>query len=731
MVKSSKGKEAKDKRRCRDYRLRTLGTVRRAVEAWCLIFGHPLSLVDPFLRDLESYDCGVGECSKLASQVKKFLADTVTGVSPEESLSFLSIKKILPDACACQEEGLLGRLVSSMVKDDIVLPTGYLSFVRKVAEGLFPVGWDSTYRSHCYSVSPPLKACLEAPCSVGGAFSDVPFSQSEFLDAVLLGKLGSDRSRAILGVVQSAGKPRALASFSSDSLVLKPLHKALYDRLSTRRWLLRGELEPSALDKAGFNRRLGGVLTSGDYKSATDNLPQCVARAILEVALRNSQNVPESISEYALRSLRPYVNCDTASSQPRSGRNLALDRLSGSVGRMEDYDWFEMRSSQQMGSLLSFPLLCAQNYVAFRYACFRLRRKSRDIPVLINGDDILFQSCPEFSEGWMGVVRELGLEVEQSKTSVEEEWGSLNSSLLRWSEERLRKVDTLRFGYLRRVDLPHGLSDSFFKFVFRSGLSSEGRWWAARQFFSWHRPLLEKTGLSLGELGFQGRLAFRAARLEGVCWKRTKLRVVFGDALAERLPPPPDLHNIVLSDDVVEVPSLSEEEELVFRLEVVSRKWGLVGKFKRESRLLGFWLSLSKVQPQRPGDSFYFGGLSGDLFLQPIVPGYHFLSYESSSLDPVGLGCTSDWWSRYYRLYREYPRPVREGVLFYDYLDRLPTYAEVGVEFDEDSKLKCDSRVPLPPGPKVWSACGCWGEHSLKCRHFDPFEYVPWGVDAQ
>jgi len=50
-----------------------------------------------------------------------------------------------------------------------------------------------------------------------------------------------------------------------------------------------------------------------------------------------------------------------------------------------------------MGSVLSFPLLCAANFICFVKAVYRKcdargqpRPNLRDIPAIINGDDILF-----------------------------------------------------------------------------------------------------------------------------------------------------------------------------------------------------------------------------------------------------------------------------------------------------------------------------------------------------
>jgi len=600
-------------------------------------------------------------------------------------MAFQSIKKLLPPSCSCLNKGLVGSLVESMQRDSICLPEGYLAFATKFAHELFPVGWDSTYVDHCYSTTPPLSACAEQPRSNGGSFSDVPMSQSDFLDAVLQGKLGSDRAEAVVGVVQSAGKPRPLASFSSDSLVLKPLHKALYDRLSKRRWLLRGDLTDEALARAGFAEcGRPEFYVSGDYRSATDNLPIQVAEAVLRVAVQNASRVPSAIGDYALKMLRPFVW-------------LSRAEYSLNPGKPE----FRMMASQQMGSLLSFPLLCVQNYIAFRYACFKSRVKSRNIPILINGDDILFCSTEAFAKQWMDVVGRVGLEVEQSKTSISKEFGTLNSTLVRPSRGRTIVIQTLRFGMLRLAEYPHSLSRSFSSFVSAASRRGGQRFYAAREWFSWMRPLF-KGGLSLVELGFTGSLAWRAALFEGVLHLQ-KARIEWGDPLRSILPEVPSLHNVVLSgDDVVQVPSLSEEEEIIFGRELASWKWNLKHSFKMEDCRVRFYLALHSARYRYLEHPFH--GLR--FFQQDSEVGGR-LSFRPKSV------IVPDGWLDFYRLRygEERPVPLRTRF-FFRYIDRLPTYEEVvprGTAVPETAEdLKHLSQMTNEKRRECWSPAP-WG----------------------
>jgi hypothetical protein len=365
-----------------------------------------------------------------------------------------------------------------------------------------------------------------------------------------------------LMVVQSAGKPRPLTKFSSSEVCLEPLHKAIYGRLSKNRWICRGDPTSDVLAEAGF--RKGGILVSGDYRSATDNLPLEVAELILDVILENAVSVPASVKDHARRVLRPTL------------WNL-------------DYGIeFQISRGQMMGSFLSFPLLCLQNFVCFEWA--RIGAGLEKMPLLINGDDILFEtSDEEFPKRWMEVVGRLGLEVEQTKTSVSTEFGSLNSTLFRWGGDGLLfVVPTLRFGMLKRTDFPNSLGTSFDSFL--RGQPTEIRWRAARAFFSWHLATLKSVRAQPDELGFRGGLAFRMSRIFGL---------LADDCSVVVLPRPPISHNVILSSDEISmVPAVEMTDELVEmnNREMASWKFRVMFEDRRVSANLRYCLALSRVR---------------------------------------------------------------------------------------------------------------------------------------
>jgi len=76
-----------------------------------------------------------------------------------------------------------------------------------------------------------------------------------------------------------------------------------------------------------------------------------------------------------------------------------------------------------MGNYLSFPLLCLQNYLAFKFLVPR-----PGVPVKINGDDIVFRARPEEVSQWKSGVISAGLKLSPGKTTINDRWFSLNST---------------------------------------------------------------------------------------------------------------------------------------------------------------------------------------------------------------------------------------------------------------------------------------------------------------
>lgn len=527
-----------------------LAYIREALNGWSYVYQQPKVPFSPPHPSLG--------CTALSGAVKKLLGSCPSS-DRREVLAFQSIKKGLPPSCKCMESKLLDDVVTNVIEGcPPVLPPGYLSFVKARVSQLFPKGWDHGYEGFACRTAPPLKGTLEKGRAQGGCLEGFSaFSQSDYLSVVLNGDPTRTPSvlRGAFQVVQSAGKPRPLTTFSQDGLFLKPLHKTIYGSLSKRKWLQRGDVTDASLRKAGFEKGRGGDLVSGDYASATDNLSIEVFETCLSVMLENALNVPGNIKEFALRSCRPWLwECkeDWQAAQAVS----AFHGVSGDRGYME------LKKGQMMGSYLSFPLLCLQNYLAFQWS----RRSFKGfVPVLINGDDILFQAPRQLYSSWFSTVGSLGFSIEVTKTSVSSEFGTLNSTLLEWAGNYLRVVPTLRFGMLSPADYPLALGRTFESFL--SGIVGGERYRAGRLFFEFHLGELKASAFSMTSLGFRGALAHRLSR-------------VFGLLSSQRIdaPPPetPSYHSVCLSRDLIsEVPNEFVTTELkdLDAVETAAWKW--------------------------------------------------------------------------------------------------------------------------------------------------------------
>jgi hypothetical protein len=544
------------KRGCRVYQTSTIRLVRRAACSWSNISG----------LDFKPFSFEGGTCFELSRYVKKFLGQEVSD-DPSLQMGFQSIKKLLPDSCRCMESGLLDDLVARLGQAPRELPVGYIAFVQEEVARLFPKGWDAAYEGHCVTTVPPLSSTLRSPRSAGGALSaSVSLGgQAEYLERVLHGR--GDRLcpsyRGELLVVQSAGKPRPLSKFPVESLYLKPCHKTIYDHLSKFSWLLRGPPTEERMVRAGFKPHRGR-LVSGDYASATDNLPVEVMEAALKVMLENASFIPKNVAELALRACRPILFSESLS--------------------------VEISRGQMMGSLLSFPFLCLQNYLAFRWSLISVGKKNF-VPVLINGDDILYQSPFEgFDQIWRSVVSALGLEVEVTKTSVSGLYGSLNSTLLRWDCGRLAPVWSPRFGMFRRPDDCTSLGKTFESFL--SGCPPEFRFRAGKEFFSWHCGTLRSARVSLPSLGFRGLLARRLAKVFHL--------LSYLDADCPSYPP---LHDCGLPDGfAAQVPKSWTDSELRFAhaTEVAAMVWarGFVPA-ERTKSAISYCIAWSRLKGRR------------------------------------------------------------------------------------------------------------------------------------
>jgi hypothetical protein len=183
--------------------------------------------------------------------------------------------------------------------------------------------------------------------------------------------------------------------------------------------------------------------------------------------------------------------------------------------------------------------------------------------VLINGDDILFQKSGHFDK-WCSAIQSVGLTVERTKTSVENSWGTINSTLLEWDGQGLRPAWSARFGMFRPAEHPGSLGRTFMSFL--RGLDEPSvRFSAGREFFRWHLGELRSSGVSPVSLGFRGLLSRRLSKL----FSLLELPLV-------EFPRAFDKHSVGYDADFVtrhDADALGPEELFQSSLELGSQKW--------------------------------------------------------------------------------------------------------------------------------------------------------------
>jgi hypothetical protein len=120
-----------------------------------------------------------------------------------------------------------------------------------------------------------------------------------------------------------------------------------------------------------------------------------------------------------------------------------------------------------------------------------------DVPVRVNGDDIVFRAPPEVADHWASTVGALGLELCPGKTLVDSRFFSLNSTFFRGHRSgRVDRVPVLRPSCLsRQVETPHALGPACRTFC--RGWRGRARVEAEALYLRWRAGLIARSGRSV------------------------------------------------------------------------------------------------------------------------------------------------------------------------------------------------------------------------------------------
>lgn len=351
-----------------------------------------------------------------------FLSSFLEGLGPTSTFSDFSffsslflLRKVLPSVDA-DVDAFLNKLAVQSVPDEQFMKT-----IDTFVPFMFLPGWDKEYENICRRVSLSHSSSVEMNRANGGnleALKEV-MTYEGFIELVLTGApIPTCRKVA---VIDKDGKQRIVTVASCFQSQLLPLHVLIYDHLTKKDWLLRGDAKVGVLSE--FKVKKGEVFVSGDYIDATNNFNSCHSIRLLEMIFFHAKYIPSGIKEAAKSSLVGWLSYKAPGARVTS--------------------FSPQRSGQMMGNFLSFPLLCLTNFLTVVHALGWERANS--IPLKINGDDIVFRTSREEFDLWSRKVLESGLSLSKGKTLVHDRFFSINSAFFCAQRNvRPRIVPTLR-----------------------------------------------------------------------------------------------------------------------------------------------------------------------------------------------------------------------------------------------------------------------------------------------
>jgi len=160
------------------------------------------------------------------------------------------------------------------------------------------------------------------------------------------------------------------------------------------------------------DRMKGKYLLSGDYKGATDTL---------------DPEWSEYTFECITRRLYAHATDDNSLGGHWVRRYLGLVPMLTRHHLEHNESEFDQETGQLMGSYLSFPVLCILNAAVNRlYLDPSLESPVADLPLMVNGDDVMMSSDTDF-EDWASHISTVGLKPSLGKNYVHTHVCCLNS----------------------------------------------------------------------------------------------------------------------------------------------------------------------------------------------------------------------------------------------------------------------------------------------------------------
>lgn len=177
---------------------------------------------------------------------------------------------------------------------------------------------------------------------------------------------------------------------------------------------------------------------SGDYSAATDGLNINCTKILFEEILEHTCPFDdEDVDGGGLKDILRSVLYEQTVDYPDPTIGTAYQQ-----------------NGQLMGSILSFPILCLINMICYWISveedyCFNpdYSLHPKQLPVLVNGDDILFKTSDSLYKVWQKNIKNAGFTLSLGKNYVHRKYLTVNSRLF-YDGEHLREVDYMNVGLL-------------------------------------------------------------------------------------------------------------------------------------------------------------------------------------------------------------------------------------------------------------------------------------------
>jgi hypothetical protein len=209
---------------------------------------------------------------------------------------------------------------------------------------------------------------------------------------------------------------------------------------------------------------------SGDYSAATDKLWKKISKWILESILHREGVLDKELYNAYMKVLLPHrlyytiPNEEADLFRSELGDRIISEAKSES-GKSIIFEIFQ-QNGQLMGSNLSFVVLCLANFFTWLFSQMsiekinQLRWKDLNcLPVLINGDDILFRTDHSGYDRWQRWASFFGFNLSPGKNLVSHRFCTVNTTMFDTKNGRVERVPYGNVGLLTRQSKVNGSVD--------------------------------------------------------------------------------------------------------------------------------------------------------------------------------------------------------------------------------------------------------------------------------